>query len=76
MAGATAVAAECRAAWPAHSPGWLLGSVAALLADEKQTALALVQDFLTAHPRDVDCLLQKAECLLALGERPQSLDAA
>jgi len=76
LAGATAVAAECRAAWPAHSPGWLLGSVAALLADEKQTALALVQDFLTAHPRDVDCLLQKAECLLALGERPQSLDAA
>jgi tetratricopeptide (TPR) repeat protein len=76
FAGAAAVAAGCRAAWPADRAGWLLGSIAALLAEQKEAALALIEERLGVHPRDVQCLLQKAECLMALGSRAESLKAA
>jgi tetratricopeptide (TPR) repeat protein len=76
LPGAAAVAASCRAAWPAHAAGWVLGSITALLADDKATALALVEEFLRADPGNVQCLVQKAECLLALGRRNQALAAA
>ena len=76
FAGAASVAAGCRAAWPADRAGWLLGSIAALLADKKDTALALIEERLSAHPSDIQCLLQKAECLMALGSRAESLEAA
>ncbi|HEY0749335.1 MAG TPA: sulfotransferase [Steroidobacteraceae bacterium] len=75
-AGASAFAAGCRAAWPADSAGWLLGSMAALFADNKVAALALVEERLLTDPSDVQCLLQKAECLLALGRRSEALSAA
>jgi len=75
-AAAAAAAAGCRAAWPADSAGWLLGSIAALFADKKETALALVEERLGSDPSDVQCLLQKAECLLALGRRAEALSAA
>jgi tetratricopeptide (TPR) repeat protein len=74
-AAATA-AAGCRATWPADSAGWLLGSIAALFADKKEMALALVEERLATDSRDVQCLLQKAECLLALGRRGQALTSA
>ena len=74
--GAAAAAAGCRAAWPADSAGWLLGSIAALFADKKETALALVEERLATDASDVQCLLQKAECLLALGRRAEALGAA
>jgi tetratricopeptide (TPR) repeat protein len=74
--GATAAAAACRAAWPARSTGWLLGSIVALLTDQKETALALVQEHLASHPNDAQCLVQKAECLLGLGQRAAALAAA
>src|SRR4029077_21140787 len=64
---AAAAAAGCRAAWPADPAGWLLGSIVALFADQKDTALALMEERLATDPSDVQCLLQKAECLLALG---------
>jgi tetratricopeptide (TPR) repeat protein len=73
---ALAAAAGCRAAWPADSAGWLLGSIAALLADKKDTALALIEERLATDPDDVQCVLQKAECLLALGRRKEALEAA
>ena len=75
-AAAAAGAAECRAAWPADSAGWLLGSIAALFADKKETALALVEERLVIEPKDMQCALQKAECLLALGRRAEALQAA
>jgi tetratricopeptide (TPR) repeat protein len=75
-AAASAAAAGCRAAWPADSAGWLLGSIAALFADKKETALALVEERLAIDPKDVQCALQKAECLLALGRRAEALQAA
>ena len=75
-AAAAAAAAGCRAAWPTDSAGWLLGSIAALFADKKDTALALVEEGLAIDPNDVQCTLQKAECLLALGRRPEALQAA
>jgi tetratricopeptide (TPR) repeat protein len=75
-AAAAAAAAGCRAAWPADSAGWLLGSIAALFADKKETALALVEERLVVDPKDVQCALQKAECLLALGRRAEALQAA
>src|ERR1700683_3372597 len=75
FAGAAAAAAGCRAAWPSDSAGWLLGSIAALHADQKETALALVEERLAIDPKDVQCALQKAECLLALGRRAESLQA-
>jgi tetratricopeptide (TPR) repeat protein len=75
-AAAAAAAAGCRSAWPADSAGWLLGSIAALFADQKEKALALVNERLATDPADVQCLLQKAECLLALGRRAEALSAA
>ena len=74
--GAAAAAAGCRAAWPADSAGWLLGSIAALFADKKEMALALVEERLGSDSTDVQCLLQKAECLLALGRRAEALSSA
>jgi tetratricopeptide (TPR) repeat protein len=76
LSGAAAAAAGCRASWPADPAGWLLGSVAALLADDKERALALIDERLRLDAHDVQCLLQKAECLLALGRRVDSLEAA
>ncbi|MGO8829227.1 MAG: sulfotransferase [Steroidobacteraceae bacterium] len=76
LAGAAAAAAGCRAAWPSDRAGWLFGSIAALLDDKKEWALALVEERLAADPTDAQCLLQKAECLLALGNRAESLKAA
>jgi tetratricopeptide (TPR) repeat protein len=75
-AAAAAAAAACRAAWPVDSAGWLLGSIAALFADQKESALALVEERLAVDPRDLECVLQKAECLLALGRRGEALQAA
>jgi tetratricopeptide (TPR) repeat protein len=75
-AGASAAAAGCREAWPEDSAGWLLGSMAALFADNKDLALTLIEERLLADPGDVQCLLQKAECLLALGRRGEALAAA
>ncbi len=76
LAGAEAAAAGCRAAWPSERAGWLFGSIAALLEDKKELALALVEERLAADTGDAQCLLQKAECLLALGNRDESLRAA
>jgi tetratricopeptide (TPR) repeat protein len=74
--GAAAAAAGCRVAWPSERAGWLLGSIAALFADQKETALTLVQERLASNPDDVQCLLQQAECLLALGRRAAAIAAA
>ena len=76
VSGAAAAAAECRAAWPADRAGWLFGSIAALLEDKKEIALALIEERLAADSDDIECLLQKAECLLALGRRAESLASA
>ncbi len=73
---AAAAAAGCRAAWPADSAGWLLGSIAALFADKKEMALQLAQEGLAIDPDDVRCALQEAECLLALGRRAEALQVA
>jgi tetratricopeptide (TPR) repeat protein len=74
--GAAAAAAGCRAAWPSESAGWLLGSIAALMAENPQTALTLIDERLAMDPDDSQCWLQKAECLLSLGDRAGSLAAA
>jgi tetratricopeptide (TPR) repeat protein len=76
FAGAAAAAADCRIAWPSDKAGWLLGSFAALLADRQENALELIEECLTANPHDVQCLLQKAECLMALGRRSDALAVA
>lgn len=73
---AVAAAAACRAAWPADSAGWLLGSIVELFAGKKEMALALVEERLAADPKDFQCRLQKAECLLALGRRGEALTSA
>jgi tetratricopeptide (TPR) repeat protein len=76
LAGAAEVAAGCRAAWPSDRAGWLLGSITALLEDKRELALSLVEERLATEPNDVQCLLQKAECLLELGLPTEALDAA
>lgn len=76
LSGAAQIAAACRAAWPSDGTGWVLGSIVALLEDRKPAALALVEERLAADPADSSCLLQKAECLLALGDRTAALAAA
>lgn len=76
LTGAAAIAARCRASWPGSAAGWLLGSIAALLAEDAKAALSLIDERLRIDGDDVQCLLQKAECLLALGHRDLSLAAA
>lgn len=76
FAGAAAAAASCRSAWPSDRAGWLLGSIAALLDEKKEVALALMEERLATDPGDVRCLIQKAECLMSLGQRPAALAAA
>jgi len=73
---AATAAASCRATWPDAAPGWLLGSIIALLTDDARTALALVEERLGREPRDPQCLLQKGESLLALGRRDEALAVA
>jgi tetratricopeptide (TPR) repeat protein len=74
--GAANLAATCRIAWPRASAGWTLGSIVALMNGDTATALALVEQRLATDPHDVQCLLQKAECLQALGEHAASVAAA
>jgi thioredoxin-like negative regulator of GroEL len=69
-------AAAATAAWPGARAGWLLGSFVALLADRAGVALELVDAWLARDPNDIECLVQRAECLLALGRRAQALAAA
>jgi tetratricopeptide (TPR) repeat protein len=76
LASAARVAAGCRLAWPSDRAGWLLGSIAALLEEKGEVALALIEERLATDPEDVQCLLQKAECLLALGARTEALATA
>ncbi len=76
VSGAAQAAASCREAWPADRTGWLFGSIAALLEDRKDTALALIERRLAAHADDIECLLQRAECLLALGRGAEALASA
>jgi tetratricopeptide (TPR) repeat protein len=73
---AAAAAAACRAAWPKAATGWLLGSVVALLAEDAETALSLVEERLAEEPGNAQCLLQKSEALFALGRRDEALAAA
>jgi tetratricopeptide (TPR) repeat protein len=74
--GAAGAAADSRRALPADPLGWLLGSVVELLANRPETGLSLVEERLAVDPEDIRCLLQKAECLLALGRREDALQAA
>jgi len=76
LTGAAEAAAQCRAAYPSDRAGWLFGSIAALLDDKKDAALALIEERLAVQPADLRCLLQRAECLLALGARSEALAAA
>ena len=76
LAAAAAAAAACRKAWPTAKAGWLLGSIIALMATDRETALALIEERLRSEPADVQCLLQKAECLLALGDHQAAVAAA
>ena len=73
---AAASASACRKAWPTDRAGWLAGSFVELLADHKEAALQLVEERLATDPGDLECLVQKAECLFALGRRADALAAA
>ena len=74
--GAASSAAACRAAFPADPAGFLLGSFIALLSDQKEVALALIDEGLVVAPMSLECLLQRAECLWTLGRRPEAFAAA
>jgi tetratricopeptide (TPR) repeat protein len=76
LAGAASAADACRRAWPQAAAGWLFGSIVALLDQDRATALALIEQRLLSDPDNVQCLLQKAECLLAMRQREQALAAA
>lgn len=75
--GAAASAAKaCRDTWPSAPAGWLMGSIISLLGGDARTALRLIEELLAIQPRNSQCVLQKAECLFALGERGAALSAA
>lgn len=71
-----AAAARYRELWPDRPAGWHLGSITALMSGQAQPAFELVDAWLRTHPSDAQCLLQKAECLFALGRREAMLAAA
>jgi tetratricopeptide (TPR) repeat protein len=48
----------------------------ALRSGQTEAALAQVTEWLRDHPADAQCLLHKAECLLALGRRQPAIEAA
>jgi tetratricopeptide (TPR) repeat protein len=75
LAAAASAAQACRDAWPSAPSGWLMGSIIALFAGDPRTALRLIGEPLGARPTHPQCLLQKAECLLALGDRSAALAA-
>lgn len=76
LAAAAGAAAACREAWPKARAGWLLGSIIALMQTDSAKALALVEEWLRSEPADAQCLLQRAECLLAQGEHEGAVAAA
>jgi tetratricopeptide (TPR) repeat protein len=76
LGAAAAAAAQCRQSWPTAASGWLLGSFIALLGGHRDEALALIEEYLRTRPDDAQCLLQKAECLLARNDHAAALDAA
>ena len=73
LAGAAAAAVDCRNAWPTAASGWLLGSMVALLREDREEALELAAEALARDPSSVRALLQRAEALLALGRRAEAL---
>jgi tetratricopeptide (TPR) repeat protein len=76
LPGAAQAAAECRRDWSTDPLGWVLGSVVALLMDLPELALRLIEECLSINGNDLRCLIQRAECLLALGRRNDALQAA
>lgn len=76
VAGAAALAADCRAARPEARAGWHFGSVCALAAGQPERALALADEWLRAHAGDAQGLLQRAKCHFALGDHSASMSAA
>ncbi len=76
LTGAAAAAAACREAWPQAVAGWLYGSMVALLLDDRAGALTLAEQGLRLDPTRLEALLQRAECLLALGRRADAAQAA
>lgn len=75
LQAAADLASDCRIAWPQASAGWLLGSIVALISGDSRTALSLVEQRLRTAPQDVQCLLQRAECLEAMGDHTASMVA-
>ena len=73
---AAELAVACRAAFPQKRAGWLLGSIAALLRGDAATGLGLIDARLVSDPHDVQCLVQRAECLLSLGRHAAAVAAA
>ncbi len=73
---AAETAAACRLRFPESPIGWLLGSFVALSANDKAQALALADGGLAVAASDFQCQLQRAESLLALGRRPEAVQAA
>ncbi len=76
LATAARVAGSLRIRRPTAPLGWILGSIEALLRDDKPAALAFIDEPLRAVPSHVPSLLQKAEVLLALGRREDALTVA
>jgi tetratricopeptide (TPR) repeat protein len=74
--GASAAAAAFRSSFPSIPAGWLYGSIIALHLQDRQTALAQIEQSLVLDATSAQCLLQKAEVLLALGRRAEALAAA
>ena len=76
LTAAASAAERCRAAWPRARAGWFFGSIVALLEDQNDFALQLIEECLARNHSDSQCLLQHAECLMALGRRADALAVA
>ena len=71
--------AACRrlnAQHPAFTAGWLAASHIAMALGSAAEALGAIERAVSAEPANPQFLMQRAQCLLALGRRTDALGAA
>jgi tetratricopeptide (TPR) repeat protein len=75
-AGARSACRQLNARAPQLADGWLAASHIAMALKEPEGALAAIDRAAAIEPLNVRYVIQRAQCLLALGRRASALDAA
>ncbi len=68
--------AQLNQEYPRYAPGWRAGSEVALALGRAGDALQYIERALAIEPRDAHCLMQRAQCLVALDRRVEAAGVA